>query len=264
MQKPITIPGSLPRRKRARAFQICSSPLMRSCREIHWFDLNSGFQFPMAAIFPSFMPADASSTQKSRTASSCWMPSCPNRLLAAWRTLPRRIQQPAPEKIVRKPESAGTKSAKTPGGKRGIALRSSIQPSYFQRYMWKSLWKKRPDSGQRPEVFAREVPRPPFSNSRQALHFQYGTGCSSIGWLFPPPNRTALSFSHLLHSLPPRGWLRVTRNRICIVHKTWAPKTDAHQIDFRIVPLTCPGSRTILAASTREAVGERPRLFFRE
>jgi hypothetical protein len=144
----------------------------------------------------------------------------------------------------------------------GIALPSAGQPSYFQRYMWKSLWKKSPDSGLRPEIFACKVLRPPQSNSKQALHFQYGTKWSRNGWHFPPLNRMALFFSHLLHSSPSRRWLRVTRNRICIAPKPQAPETGTHQIGFRIVPLTCPGSRTILAASTREAVGERPRLFF--
>lgn len=158
----------------------------------------------------------------------------------------------------------GRNPEKPRAARKAIGFPTAVQPSYFQRYMWKSLWKKAPDSDWSRKGFASEVPPPPWRNSKQVLHFQYGTECSRIRWQFPSLNRMALSFSHLLHSLPPRGWLRVTRNRICIIHQSQAPNRDTRQIDFRIVPLTCPGSRTILAASTREVAGERPQLFFRE
>jgi hypothetical protein len=138
------------------------------------------------------------------------------------------------------------------------------QRPYFQYYRWKSLWIKSTDlSIARPG--SRQMARPmPIPSAMQAVYCQYYTENSPAFGAFRPANSSNHSSWPLLHSSQAKGRLRVTSDGIC----RFVPASGLVLFNpfpgQRIVPLTRPIRRTILAEITREAAGDGPRKFFRE
>jgi hypothetical protein len=141
---------------------------------------------------------------------------------------------------------------------------SQPQTPYFQWYLRKSLWKKYPDSASLPSNLSRSASIKSNLKPAQAIYYQGHTEMCGIASPLHWPNQSSHFFSHFLHSSPPGGWLRVTSGRVCRVHRHSIARLGSPSLGPRIVPLTRPISRTILAEPTREAAGERPRKFFRE
>ena len=138
------------------------------------------------------------------------------------------------------------------------------QRPHFQYYRWKSLWIKSSELSITRPGSRQMAPLMPIPLEMQAVYFQYYTKNSQALEAFRLPDSSNHSSSLLLHSSQAKGRLRVTSDGICplIPGFRFVPGTPFP--DLRIVPLTRPIRRTILAAFTREAAGDRPREFFRE
>ena len=146
------------------------------------------------------------------------------------------------------------------------ATRNRLEPQapYFQWYLRKSLWKKRPGLGKLRLALSRSAPSEFNLNQEQAYYYQHYEGDLRIVGHIQRPNQSSHFFSHLLHSSRRSGWLKVTSSRLCRVHPNPVARLGSPSFAARIVPLTRPISGTILAEPTHGVPGERPRKFFRE
>jgi hypothetical protein len=138
------------------------------------------------------------------------------------------------------------------------------QRPHFQYYRWKSLWIKSSDLSITRHGSRQVAPPMPRPSEAQAIYFQYHTKNPRGPGAFRPVNSSNHSSSLLLHSSQAKGRLRVTSDGICPIIPGFRFVPGTPFPDLRIVPLTRPIRRTILAAFTREAAGDRPREFFRE
>lgn len=155
--------------------------------------------------------------------------------------------------------------------RRVLALASVIPRAFpnpqtpsFQCDRWKSLWKKSSDSSNSSTGTAGTRRRQRKSSARQVLYYQHYMRMLRISGASRPANQPSYSCSHLLHSCRATSRLRVTNGRICHLHKIRPAGLANHPAAARIVRLTRPIRRTILAEPTTGVAGERPRKLFRE
>jgi hypothetical protein len=142
------------------------------------------------------------------------------------------------------------------------------QASSFQCYrrgsQWKSLWKKSPGLVLKPHRRLGQFTPNNRRSSMQVTYFQRDTNEISTYPASTYSNPSSISPPHLLHSLRAECRLRVTRDGICPTAHRCDSVPGSPQSGARIVPLTRPMRRTILAEFTREAAGDWPGKFFRE
>jgi hypothetical protein len=138
------------------------------------------------------------------------------------------------------------------------------QRSHFQYYRWKSLWIKSTNSSVTPSGSSQMESVMPYLRDIQVVYYQHDTENPRILEAFKLSNSSNHSSSLLLHSSRAKGRLRVTSDGVCriVIGSVFTPGSQFPVA--RIVPLTRPIRRTILAGITREAAGDRPRKFFRE
>lgn len=150
----------------------------------------------------------------------------------------------------------------------GIGLAVPIptfsQLSSFQCYLRKSLWKKStktaPNAAPRlPQRFTGLA-----RHREQVIYYHTDKEASPFYVVFLAPNPPSISSPQLLHSSRPKSRLRVTRDGVCRFSNSHIFGSCNPFIASRIVRLTRPMCRTILAEITRDLAGERPREFFRE